>query len=120
MELIAYCFMPDHVHLLVTGVDEASDGRKFDSQAKQLAGFYVARHHDVRLWQHYGYERILREEEDTLAIARYIIANPIRAGLAGSIFDYPFLGSDTHSIAEIAEAVQMMKPSWMSLSRRPG
>ena len=103
--------MPDHVHLLANGVAETSDGRKFISLAKQLAAFYVAKNCGVRLWQHYGYEHVLRREEDTLAIARYIIANPVRAGLAASVFDYPHLGSDTHSLSEIAAAVQMMKPA---------
>ena len=27
-----------------------------------------------------------------------------------SVFDYPFLGSDTHSLEEIAAAVQKLKP----------
>ena len=53
---------------------------------------------------------MLRGNEDTLAIARYIVANPLRAGLATNVFDYRFLGSDTHSLQEIGAAVQMMKP----------
>ena len=108
--LSAYCFMPDHVHLLAGGLAENSDGRKFISLAKQLAAFHFARQFGSRLWQHYGYERVLRGEEDTLSVARYIIANPLRARLATSVFDYPFLGSDTHALVEIVEAVQMMKP----------
>jgi len=108
--LIAYCFMPDHVHLLVGGLEESSDGRRFISLAKQLAAFHVARQFGVRLWQHYGHEHVLRGNEDTLAVARYIVANPLRAGLATHVFDYPFLGSDTHSLQEIVAAVQMMKP----------
>ena len=102
--------MPDHVHLLVGGLEESSDGRRFISLAKQLAAFHVARQFGVRLWQHYGYEHVLRGNEDTLAVARYIVANPLRAGLATNVFDYPFLGSDTHSLQEIVAAVQMMKP----------
>ena len=108
--LIAYCFMPDHVHLLVGGLEEDSDGRKFISLAKQLAAFHVAAHFGVQLWQHYGYEHVLRGTEDTIAVARYIVANPLRARLATNVFEYPFLGSDTHSLEEIVGAVQMMKP----------
>jgi putative transposase len=108
--LIAYCFMPDHVHLLVGGLADNSDGRKFISLAKQLAAFHVARQFGSRLWQHYGYERVLRAEEDTLSVARYVIANPLRARLATSVFEYPFVGSDTHSLLQIVDAVQMMKP----------
>ena len=102
--------MPDHVHLLVSGLEETSDGRRFVSLAKQLAAFHVAKQFDVRRWQHYGYEHVLRGDEDTLAVARYIVANPLRARLATSVFEYPFVGSDTHSLREIVDGVQMMKP----------
>ena len=36
------------------------------------------------------YDHALRADEDVLAAARYIVANPLRAGLVGSIRDYPF------------------------------
>jgi putative transposase len=110
MALIAYCFMPDHVHLLVGGTREDSDCRAFISTAKQLAAVHSSRQFGVRLWQHYGYEHVLRRHEDTLAVARYIIANPLRAGLADDMFEYPFVGSDVYSLEEIAAAVQMIKP----------
>jgi putative transposase len=108
--LVAYCFMPDHVHLLAAGVEDRADGRRFISLAKQLAAFHVAKEFGMRLWQHYGYEHVLRSDEDTLAVARYIIANPLRAGFVTSVFEYPFQGSDTHPLEEIVAAVQMQKP----------
>src|SRR5438876_10258066 len=37
---IAYCFMPDHVHLLVAGLMETSDCLEFIDRAKQYSGFY--------------------------------------------------------------------------------
>src|SRR5688500_7367138 len=36
--LTAYCIMPDHVHLLVSGRSETSDLRRFVKMAKQRAG----------------------------------------------------------------------------------
>jgi REP-associated tyrosine transposase len=38
--IVAYCFMPDHVHLLVEAQSEASDCRMFIKRAKQFSGFY--------------------------------------------------------------------------------
>ena len=38
LALIAYCFMPDHVHLLIEGETDASDCRQFIARAKQSAG----------------------------------------------------------------------------------
>jgi hypothetical protein len=42
---------------------------------------------------------------------RYIVENPVRAGLVARVEDYPFLGSTVYSIAEILEAVQLMPAS---------
>jgi putative transposase len=108
--LSAYCFMPDHVHLLAEGTHVNADGRTFISRAKQLSGFHFAKAFGHRLWQHYGYEHVLRAQEDTLGVARYLLANPIRAGLCDDVREYPYVGSDVYSIVEIAEAVQMAKP----------
>ena len=40
-----------------------------------------------------GYERVLRNEEEKIAFIRYVIQNPIRAGLVETPLDYPFWGS---------------------------
>ncbi len=41
------------------------------------------------LWQPGFHDRAIRKEEDLQAVARYIVANPVRAGLAGKVGDYP-------------------------------
>ena len=41
------------------------------------------------VWQKGYFDRALRYEEDLKAAARYIIANPLRAGLVAQVGDYP-------------------------------
>jgi putative transposase len=41
-------------------------------------------------WQRGFYDHVLRKEEDTRAVAEYIINNPVRAGLVKTWRDYPF------------------------------
>ena len=65
-----------------------------------------ARSRHERLWQDGYYERVLRQEEDAQAFARYIVNNPIRAGLVETPEDYPLIGSDTWTLAELLESVQ--------------
>jgi REP element-mobilizing transposase RayT len=36
--LTAYCFMPDHVHLIASGLAEDADGKKFIARGKQYSG----------------------------------------------------------------------------------
>jgi len=54
-----------------------------------------------------GYvERVLRAEEDTFAVARYLLGNPVRSGLVESPEEFPFLGSLTMGVHDILESVQ--------------
>ena len=39
--VIAYCFMPDHVHLVVVGRSATSELPRFVKLAKQRSGFYL-------------------------------------------------------------------------------
>jgi putative transposase len=106
-ELVAYCFMPDHVHLLVEGATADADLRRFIKLAKQCSGFHYRQLFGQALWQRYGFERVLRSDEAVLSVARYIVENPLRARLSQSVMDYPFVGSDTSRLIDICEAIQM-------------
>jgi REP element-mobilizing transposase RayT len=85
--------MPDHVHLLNEGRSDAADLQKFMKSWKQATGFEYAKHNrGRRLWQVGFFDRVLRSDESTEACARYILANPVRAGLVRSVDEYPFAG----------------------------
>ena len=103
--ILAYCFMPDHVHLLVEATSAVSDLRAFVSRAKQYSGAAYALKHGGPLWQRGYYERILRRSEDAKSIARYIVNNPVRAELVLSPSDYPYLGSDVWEIEELVGSI---------------
>jgi putative transposase len=85
--------MPDHLHLLVEGKSPSSDGRDFIKRSRQYSAFYYSRAFGMKPWQRYGYDHVLRDDEKTVVVARYILNNPIRAGLVKRIEDYPYCGS---------------------------
>jgi len=89
--LQAYCFMPDHLHLLVSGQD-GSSLPDFVRHFKQLSGHRYLREHGSPLWQISYHDHVLRTDEDVLALARYIWDNPVRAGLVQDRSEYPFSG----------------------------
>jgi REP-associated tyrosine transposase len=105
--VIAYCFMPDHLHLLIEGRAESSDCRRFINRSKQFSGYHYAKAFGHRLWQRYGFERVLRDDEATLSVARYILENPLRSRLVRRVEDYPFVGSRVYSVSQILEAISM-------------
>jgi putative transposase len=91
-EVLAYCFMPNHVHLLVVGLIETSRLQPFVQQFKQITGFAFKQEHGAPLWHRSYHDRVLRRDEDLPAVAAYIWGNPVRAGLVESVEEYPYSG----------------------------
>jgi REP element-mobilizing transposase RayT len=100
----AFCVMPDHAHALLEGTSVTSNLRQLINDWKHRTGYRLARY--GRMWQRGYYERVLREDEESLPVAAYILCNPIRARIVGSIRDYPFMGSSVYSIEALERAIQ--------------
>ena len=60
--LIAYCLMPDHVHLLPLGVRTDSDFEAFIRSWNTQTGYAWLRNHSTKLWQEGYYERVIRND----------------------------------------------------------
>ena len=92
--VLAHCYMPDHVHLVLEGKSESSDLRRFVKVSKQRVDYVFRTQLSIRTtWQEGYYERVLRSDEATVAVVRYVLENPVRAGLVERAEDYPFSGA---------------------------
>ncbi|KJK02019.1 transposase [Pseudomonas sp. 21] len=89
--MLAWVLMPDHAHwLLQLGTEpnlEATVNR-LKSASARLANRATGRR--GALWTAGFHDRALRHEDDLRKAARYLVANPLRAGLATRVGDYPF------------------------------
>jgi putative transposase len=108
--ILAYCFMPDHVHVIVQGMRADSDGKKFISTAKQCAAHEYAKKFKQRLWQPFGYEHVMRDDEDLPAKVRYVLENPVRAGLVKTVLEYPFSGSQVYDLRQLIDGLPQRDP----------
>ena len=95
---------------LVAGESETSDLRKFAKLVKQRSGWRFARRDKGRLWQPGYYDRVLRDEDATAAVVKYIIANPVRAEIVESPLDYPHWGSALYTREQLLDFVQDASP----------
>jgi len=100
-EETAYCFMPDHLHLIVTGKTDQSDCKVFIKAAKQYSSYQWKQRHSQRLWGRYGHDRVIRDDWELAMTIGYIVANPVRAGLVAHPREYPFLGSSRYTVDEL-------------------
>ena len=81
--------MPDHFHWLVELQSGSLD--KVMGRTKSLSARAINRMTDRvgRRWQKGFHDHALRREEDLKSLARYVVANPLRAGLVKQVGDYP-------------------------------
>ena len=101
--VLAYCVMPDHVHLLIR-VPAGTSAIEFVKSVKQQSGFHLKQKLGVGIWQKSSYDHIVRREEDIASVAAYILQNPLRAGLVPNSIDYPLSGSFVWEREAILEA----------------
>jgi putative transposase len=85
----AFVVMPDHVHWLM---QLAADGN-LSSVVKQFKGMTAREVNRYRgaegaVWQAAFHDRAIRKEEDLPDVARYVVRNPVRAGLVRSVGAY--------------------------------
>lgn len=92
VESLAFVIMPDHFHWLLA-LGGAMPLSKVVGSVKSYSGRSIKRflssHQTEPVWQEGYHDHALRKEEDIQEIARYIVANPLRAGLVGKAGDYP-------------------------------
>jgi putative transposase len=91
--ILAYCFMPDHLHLLVEAQTDDANLVKFAHALKQRTGFAYLRTSPHILWQKGYFDHVLRDDELTEVVARYILENPVRGGLCKVPREYKYSGS---------------------------
>jgi REP element-mobilizing transposase RayT len=99
--ILAYCFMPDHVHFVVEALADTTDFREYVKLAKQHSGLEHRRATGEALWQTGYFDRVLRREESTDAVVRYVVGNPVRGGLVRCAVEWPFSGSDVFDLATL-------------------
>ena len=87
---LAFVVMPDHLHWLLQLTGERSLSvcvNTLKSGSSRRINAAICR--SGNLWQKGFFDHALRVEEDIPAIARYIIANPVRARIVRSAGKFP-------------------------------
>ncbi|MGH2533571.1 MAG: REP-associated tyrosine transposase [Thermomicrobiales bacterium] len=87
------CLMPDHCHLIIqiktTGlVDVIGDVKSRTTRV------WWAHGNTGSLWQRSFHDRGIRTAREYDETVRYILENPVRAGLVDDWSDYPFIRGD--------------------------
>ena len=87
---LAFVVMPDHLHWLLQ-LGEPLSLSQVVAVAKRWSAEQINRERSRAgaLWQAGFHDHAVRAEEDLRSVARYVIHNPVRAGLVASVGAYP-------------------------------
>lgn len=89
-ETLAFVVMPDHFHWLFA----MGENMPLAPLIKSVKSFSARRINRClggsgKVWQTGYHDHALRREEDFVQVSRYVVANPLRAGLVERLGDYP-------------------------------
>ena len=89
--LLLYCFMPDHAHLLIAIQRGDLIGLMRDVKSWTTRQWQGA-DKSARLWQPSFHDKGIRVTENLDALVRYITENPVRKGLTDDWTTWPWIG----------------------------
>lgn len=91
VNLLAWVLMPYHLHLLIE-LGEMQSLPVCMGRINSCAAKAINRAVDRKgaVWQGAYFDRALRCDEGVNAVMRYLLNNPIRAGIVESIESYPY------------------------------
>lgn len=89
VESLAWVIMPDHLHWLpvLRAASLATLLERIKARSTQAINRELGS--SGQLWQRGYHDRAMRRDEDLQVMARYIVANPLRAGITPKLADYP-------------------------------
>lgn len=91
----AWIVMPDHIHwLFQLGKEQSLSNviNLFKGRTARILNKEINK--KGKFWQSAYHDHAIRKDEDIKKIARYIVANPLRAGLVERIEDYSHWDAD--------------------------
>src|SRR5579859_6834619 len=88
-DLLCWVLMPDHWHGLVR-LGPRNDLATVMNRFKSFTAKALRCTQPLLVWDRGFHDHALRQDEDVRGVARYIVANPLRAGLVDNVLDYPY------------------------------
>ena len=100
-ELVAYCIMPNHFHLVIDTSDEIKYTKPLYAIMHSLKSYTAHEANKVLnrtglFWQEESYDHVIRDSREFENTVSYTLENPVKAGLAEywEEFGYAYVNND--------------------------
>lgn len=86
---VCWVLMPDHFHVVLRLTGHATLSRCIQRiKGRSSTACRAAMQQPAPIWARAFHDHAVRTNEDLAALARYVLANPVRAGLVDDAFHY--------------------------------
>jgi REP element-mobilizing transposase RayT len=91
-KLICYCIMPDHVHLVFELLPQNKGISKIMQSVKRISARESNKilNREGKFWQDESYDRLIRDERELYFTVKYVLLNPVQAGLTDNWQDWKY------------------------------
>ena len=96
-----YCFMPDHLHLILCGQSDRADAKAAMDAFKTQTGRWLGANRPGACWQDGYHDHVIRKGDDWRRQVRYVVLNPVRAGLVADPAAWPHTGAIGFDLVEL-------------------
>lgn len=85
-DLLAYCIMPNHVHMVFTVERSAASLSKILQSLKAHTAMEANKIlcKNGAFWQHESYDHVVRDGKELERIIAYVLHNPVKAGMVSN------------------------------------
>ena len=95
--VLAYCLMPNHVHLLITPSEEETLAKMMQGVTLCYTQYFNRKNGRTgRLWECRYHSTVIDRDRYLWAVCRYIERNPVRAGIVEKPENYPYSSAKAH------------------------
>ena len=118
-QILAYCLMDSHIHLLAVPETETALARGI-GMTNQVYTQYLNRKlkQSGRIWQNRFFSCVIEKDQYLWAVARYVERNPVKAGLVEHAELYLWSSAKSHITGSIDPLLG--STSWLSLQEQNG
>lgn len=91
-DLLSYCIMPNHVHMMITLLPDAPLLFKIMQNLKRYTALHANKllNRTGAFWEEESYDHLVRSKEELYRVLNYILRNPVKAGFVQDWQEWPF------------------------------
>jgi putative transposase len=124
VDVLAYCLMPNHFHLVLRPKEDGSLGRWMHWLMTSYVLWYRLHYESVgHIWQGRFKAFPIQDDAHLLAVLRYVERNAQRAGLVSRAEDWPWGSLRERTCAPrrrlVAESAYRLPPNWREIVNTP-